>query len=132
MSGRLLRRFGPTYKGRYKYIRLQEGSIMQIFSIVFIIFIVFFLYTVFTNIQQWNINNNSPQLTTEAVVVDKRVKRHHHGGQHPHTSKTYYISFRVDTGETMEFKVRRSVYKITDEGDDGILVYQGTRFLSFN
>jgi hypothetical protein len=105
---------------------------MPLFNIFFIIFLIFFLYAIAKNLSQWQANNNSPVLTKESIVVDKRYKRHHHGGQHPHSSKTYYITFRVAQDETMEFRVRRSIYQTIEVGDDGPLKYQGTRFLSFN
>lgn len=104
----------------------------SMFSLIFIIFIGLFIYAVVSNIAQWSKNNNSPVLTVPTVIVEKRKKRHHHrNGNHTHTSTSYYISFRVDSGDVMELKVKRSDYHQMDEGMRGDVTFQGTRYLGF-
>ena len=70
------------------------------------------------------------------MVVAKRtnVSRHHHGGvneHHHHTSTTYYVTFQVDSGDRMELYVAGHEYGMLIEGDQGMLSFQGTRYLGF-
>jgi len=44
----------------------------------------------------------------------------------------YYVTFEeLVTGERMEFKVSDRMYGMIAEGDDGVLVHQGTRYHGF-
>ncbi len=90
----------------------------------------------------WNKNNHSPRLSVNAKVVSKRmeVSHHHHAnagdisGAHgyTHSSSTwYYVTFQVDSGDRMEFAVNGREYGMLVEGDEGLLSFQGTRYLSF-
>lgn len=83
-------------------------------------------------------NNNSPKLETKAKIIDKRgdVSMYHHtngtGHIHNSSSTTYYISFELSTNERLELRVPKDKYGLLIVGDNGILKYQGTRFLSFD
>ena len=107
------------------------------FTIVFMLVIGTFIVTAVKGIGQWNKNNNSPRLSVPAVVVSRRtdVSHHRHGGvnehHHHHTSTSYYITFQVDSGDRMEFHVTRQEYGMLIEGDQGMLSFQGTRYLGF-
>ena len=107
------------------------------FSITFIIVIGMFIMTAVRGISQWNKNNNSPRLTVEAVVVAKRtnVTHHHNGGvnehHHHHTSTSYYVTFQVQSGDRMELHMSGHEYGMLVEGDQGMLSFQGTRYLGF-
>ena len=107
------------------------------FTIVFILVIGTFIVTALKGISQWNKNNDSPRLTVSAVVVSKRtdVLHHRHGGVNEHhrhhTSTSYYITFQVDSGDRMEFYVTGQEYGMLIEGDQGMLSFQGTRYLGF-
>lgn len=107
------------------------------FTIVFVIVIGTFIATAVRGIGQWNKNNNSPRLTVPATVVSKRTKvshHHHNGVDHHHTyrsSTTYYITFQVESGDRMEFYVTGQEYGMLIEGDQGMLHFQGTRYLGF-
>ena len=64
------------------------------------------------------------------------VSRHHHHHNHHHhmhssTSSTYYVTFEFDTGDRIELHVPRSDYGMMIEQDQGLLTFQGTRFISF-
>lgn len=97
------------------------------FSIVFLLVIGTFIMMVVRGIGQWNKNNNSPRLTVEAVVVAKRTNvTHHH-----HTSTSYYVTFQVQSGDRMELHVSGQEYGMLVEGDQGLLSFQGTRYLGF-
>ena len=107
------------------------------FTLVFVLVIGTFIVTAVRGISQWNKNNNSPRLTVPALVVAKRtnVTRHHHGGanghHHHHTSTTYYVTFQVESGDRMELRLSGAEYGMLAEGDNGILTFQGTRYLGF-
>jgi hypothetical protein len=86
--------------------------------------------------KQWKKNNDSPVLTVYAAAAAKRTAVHHHhntAGNMPHTttSTTYYVTFEVESGDRMEFKVRGEEYGQIAEGDAGKLTFQGTRYLGF-
>ena len=105
------------------------------FSLVFIIVIGFFVVGAIKGISQWNKNNNSPRLTVSATVVSKRTNvSHHHAGtdhHHHHTSTSYYVTFQVDSGDRMELHMSGNEYGLLVEGDQGMLSFQGPRYLGF-
>lgn len=108
--------------------------------IIFLGFIFIFGAIIVNSIQgakQWKRNNDSPVLTVDATVVTKRadVCTHHHTGtnnsNHSSSSTTYYVTFEVESGDRMEFKVRDNEYGMLVENDVGKLTFQGTRYLGF-
>lgn len=84
------------------------------------------LYTVFSNVKEGVHNNNSPLLTVPAQVVAKRI---HVQGDHSHT--TYYVTFEVQSGDRMEFRLDGTEYGELVEQDLGLLTFQGTRYKAF-
>jgi hypothetical protein len=50
---------------------------------------------------------------------------------HSTTSSTYYVTFEFETGDRIELHVPRSDYGMMIEQDQGLLTFQGTRFISF-
>ena len=48
-----------------------------------------------------------------------------------HTFTSYYVTFQVESGDRMEFRVSGSEYGTYIEGDTGKLSFQGTRYLGF-
>ena len=118
------------------------GMQFDMFSIMFFIAFIFvigtFIVTAVKGIGQWNENNSSPRLTVFATVVSKRtnVTHHHHQGgedghMHHHTSTTYYVTFQVESGDRMELRLSGHEYGMLVEGDQGMLSFQGTRYLGF-
>lgn len=114
-----------------------------IFPIVFALVLGMIIFTLVQGIMTWHKNNQSPRLTVEATVVAKRVNvehHHHHNagdatgahGHHTLTSMYYYVTFQVESGDRMEFHVSGSEYGMLVEGDKGKLMFQGTRYLSFD
>ena len=101
-------------------------------SIIFAIIISVFVIVAVKGLGEWNKNNNSPRLTVPASIVTKRtnVSRHRHDNHH-HTTMTYYVTFQVDSGDRMEFRVDGAEYGLLVEGDMGELTFQGTRYLGF-
>ncbi len=108
------------------------GAFGAMFTIVFVLVIGMFVVTAVKGIGEWSKNNNSPRLIVPAVIVAKRtnVHRHHHNN-HPHTTTTYYVTFEVESGDRMELRMDGDEYGLLVEGDQGLLTFQGTRFLGF-
>ena len=114
------------------------------FDILVVLFFICFFgvigYVVVKVVVQWNRNNHSPLINVPATVIAKRadVSSHRYAndfsGAHGYrtTSSTdYYITFQTKSGERIEFSVEDSEYGLLIEGDEGVLSYQGTRYLGF-
>jgi hypothetical protein len=43
----------------------------------------------------------------------------------------YYITFEVESGDRLEFKVNGEEYGLCSEGDEGRLSFKGTRYIGF-
>ena len=106
--------------------------------IIFIIIIVLFVVTAVRGISQWHQNNQSPELTVEARLAAKRSQVTHHtdapdanGIAHSHTDTSYFLTFEVESGDRMEFRVPGREYGLLAEGDRGRLTFQGTRYKGF-
>ena len=102
-----------------------------VFFIMFALFLVVFISIIVKGIGEWNKNNHSPRLTVPATVVAKRTNFRRSAGEHHHTSTSYYVTFQVESGDRMELHMSGSQYGLIVEGDQGILTFQGTRFLDF-
>lgn len=106
------------------------------FYVVFFLVIAMFIFVFAKGISEWVHNNNSPRLSVDAKIVDKRshTSHHHHdhnGHMHMSSSTSYYVTFEVQSGDRMELKVPRSEFGLLVEGDEGVLSFQGTRYLGF-
>lgn len=112
------------------------------FTIVFVLIIGILIVNIVTGLSHWNKNNQSPRLSVHASVVSKRmaVSHHHHPvagdatgahGFHDSSTTTYFVTFQVDSGDRIEFKVDGLEYGMLVERDEGTLTFQGTRYLSF-
>lgn len=101
------------------------------FTIVPVFVIGMFIFVFVKIFSQWNKNNKAPMLNVQAAVVDKYTHHSHSGGEHHHTSTSFYVVFEVQSGDRMEFHVSRQQYSQLLEGDFGNLVFQGTRFIEF-
>ena len=102
------------------------------FYIMFFLVFGMFVFVFVRSIREWVNNNNSPRLSVDAKIVDKRMSTHHHhsNGHHHHTH-SYHITFEVQSGDRMELRVPRSEFDLLVEGDEGMLSFQGTRYLGF-
>jgi len=103
-----------------------------LFPLVFMLVIGVFVYTFARTIKEKRRNDNSPRLTVNAKIVDKRsaVHRHHHDNHH-HYGYSYYVTFEFDSGDRSELYVPQNEFGILVVGDRGNLTFQGTRYLSF-
>ena len=91
-------------------------------------------YSIFQGFKRERKNDQSPRLTVEARVVNKRTQvGHHHGGNDhmSHSYTRYYVTFEVASGDRMELMVPGSESGLLVEGDFGDLTFQGTRYLAF-
>lgn len=108
-----------------------------LFLIVFVIVIGTFVATGVRSFSTWNKNNNSPRLTVPTRVINKRTQvgyRRHRGTSdhyHTHSYTNYFVTFEVDSGDRMELEVTGEESGLMIEGDEGLLTFQGTRFLGF-
>lgn len=81
---------------------------------------------------QWNHNQQSPKVTVYAAVASKRTSIIYLSEtDHHHTSRNYFVSFEVANGDQMEFRVSGPEYRMMTEGNEGMLSFQGTRYLEF-
>ena len=99
-----------------------------------LVFGIIIVQTIFA-LSRWSKNNHSPRLSVQAKIVDKRSDvsiRHSGNDAMTHSSTTYYVSFEFKSGDRLELKVPVNDFGYLVVGDDGILEFQGTRFISFN
>lgn len=96
------------------------------------------IYVIIQNIRQWQRNNASPVLSEPAILIAKRLDVQHHAQQtgpdqmgQSYASTFYYITFELEDGHRIEFRVKNDDYGLLAEGDHGLLTYQGTRYLDF-
>lgn len=124
---------------------INSGFGISLFSIIPVIIIIGFVVILVTMIAggikglgQWSKNNSQPVLAVPARIISKRtdVSSHMHTSsdsfQHSHVTTRYYVTFEVETGSRMEFKIEGSQFGLLTEGDSGKLTFQGTRFLGFD
>lgn len=114
-----------------------------LFPVIFILIFIMIIFTLAKGISTWHKNNNSPRLTVSARIVAKRQNTTYHNqpnagdtsgahGYHTTSSTTYYVTFQVESGDRIEMSVSGSEYGKLTEGDEGKLIFQGTRYLQFN
>ena len=79
---------------------------------------------------QWRANEAAPVVRVDAMVVSsrKRVARRRRAGADP---STYMVTFEEPSGERIELQIRGQYMADLTEGVQGLLTYQGTRFLGF-
>jgi len=79
---------------------------------------------------QWRANEAAPVVRVDAMVVSsrKRVGRRRRAGVDP---STYMVTFEEPSGERIELQIRGQYMADLTEGVQGLLTYQGTRFLGF-
>lgn len=105
--------------------------------IMFVLVFGIIIVTIIKGISEWSSNNKEPVLSVICKVVAKRtnVTRHtnnHNNHMHSHNSTSYYATFEVESGDRLEFTVSGKEYGMLVEGDIGKLVFQGTRYDSFD
>lgn len=98
-----------------------------IVPVISLIVIGMFVFFIVKGIGEWGRNNNEPVLSVDCRVVAKRT----HVSGHENSSSTYYVTFEVESGDRMEFRVKGNEFGMLAEGDLGKLTFQGTRYHGF-
>ena len=89
--------------------------------------------TVVVNLRRWH-KNKAPQQELKARVAEKRTSV---GGRDegqviaPGYACWYYATFEVGNGDPLELELTEQQYGRLNEGEEGILMVQGTRYLGF-
>lgn len=115
----------------------------MLFPIFFAAFLFAFVFIMVKAIKEKRQNDASPRLTVQSVVQEKRrsVSQTQHAnagdasGAHGFsttTDTTYHVTFRVESGDELRFRVSHREYDELAEGDAGWLKFQGTRYLGFD
>jgi nitrogen fixation-related uncharacterized protein len=112
------------------------NMMFSIFPIMFMLVFGIILYTFFKGIKENQYNNKQPVIPVDAKIVAKRfdVSHHHHhtnNNMHHSSSTRYYVTFELKNSERMELLIPKNEVGMLVEGDEGILSFQGTRFISF-
>lgn len=97
-----------------------------LFGLVFVLVAAGFVWVLFSSIRREMHNNRSPRLSVWARVIAKRQDVRHGRG-----FADYYVTFAVESGDRMELEMPGEEYGLLAEGDEGMLRFQGTRFLGF-
>ena len=111
------------------------GPVQILMMVVPIVVIVALIAgTAAANLRRWHKNNTAPQQELKARVAEKRTSV---GGRHeeqviaPGYACWYYATFEVENGDPLELELTEQQYGRLNEGEEGILKVQGTRYLGF-
>jgi hypothetical protein len=99
-------------------------------TIIFIIVIGGFIYIIGKGLLTWSSNNSATPVTTFAKVLSKRTQVYGGGGE-SRARTAYFITFELGNRERIELQVKPQDSGLIIEGDEGTLMYQGTRFNGF-
>jgi len=109
----------PDLPLKVKLLTMAPVALAVIFGIVVLLIIV-----------RQSAKNDAMPIETVHVRLAKK-KKIFHGGRHRHYTELLFF-FLTDDGELLEFNVSNSLdFDFYNEGDTGMLTYQGTRFLKF-
>ena len=110
----------------YIYLVILLSSIIIITSIIIIIV-------------NWLKNKLSPKVVVQSTISNKYMKKNNvyrqgdfAPGIHLREIITYYVTFNIESGEDIEFRVSKSKYLKLKKGNKGKLTYQGGRFIRFD
>lgn len=89
-------------------------------------------------VRQWWKNRHSPLIVTQATILDKRIEEHYirskrSAGIGYRTRKVmiYYITFNLEGGEHIEFRINELVHSELKKGDCGKLTFRGSKYIGF-
>lgn len=108
----------------------------KLFSLVWVVFPIFFViifgiivFSLVSSLVKKTSNLKEPVLTVAAKLVSKRtdIPRNSNGSR----GSLYYVTFEVESGDRMEFRVTGEQYGMMVEEDLGKLTFQGTQYLDF-
>jgi Protein of unknown function (DUF2500) len=113
---------------------MNASEIVPIFiGVIFVFVIGSIIINAAKSIAEWTNNNAQPRQDDPARVVTKRTET---TGRVSHNRRgrvwtTYFVTFELKSGHRMEFSLEGREYGLLAEGDEGVLMYQGTRYLGF-
>jgi hypothetical protein len=81
--------------------------------------------------QQIEADNRAPQLQVNARVLSRRQSFYGSSVGAQHSSTSHYITFELENGDRMELRLSGAEYGLLVEGDEGVLTYQGSRYVRF-
>lgn len=100
------------------------------FKLMFLLVVSFFIFIIVKSVGIWRSNNASPLVSAYASVIAKRSEVW--GGSGDSSANTsYFTTFEFQDGGRLELQVHGGDFGLMVEGDEGELIYQGTRFKSF-
>ncbi|MCG7379663.1 MULTISPECIES: DUF2500 domain-containing protein [Paenibacillus] len=103
-----------------------------VFPIVFVLIIGIVLLSVGKEVWRWGRNNTEPLLTVPSRITGRRMQVSQSHAESGSSARTlYYVTFEVESGDRLEFKVRGEEYGLCSEGDEGRLSFKGTRYVGF-
>ena len=118
-----------------------DSGMPPVMIAIIAVFAIILLGVIGRALSIWIRNNNSPRETVEAKVVTKRMKVQGFGrtmasrntvtGMGSSTYTHYFVTFELEKGKRLELGVKDAEYGMLAEGDQGMLSYQGTRYLGF-
>ncbi|MCR3954678.1 MAG: DUF2500 domain-containing protein [Gudongella sp.] len=113
------------------------SMVFFLFPFLFFVFFVVVVIRIIKSFSHLNTSTRQPTLNVNARVVGKREDyRRFSKGNRSHPLDTgrsiYFVTFEFDSGDRLEFRVSREEYELMYEGDEGILVFQGIIFHSFD
>lgn len=94
-----------------------------IFFITFILILSLFVVVILKGVKEKRSNDKEEILKKYGKVISKRI--------FVREFTTYYVTFELDSNERKEFHVSGEEYGLLVENDYGLLIFQGTRFISF-
>ena len=137
------------FNAHYEAMQAEYARNEFFMRIFFVLFAIIMLGIVLYRIYELSLcskerkrNNRSPIMSVHAKVLAKRssdsVGRTSRPSPNPkmigyeilHTT-SFFATFRLDNGERFELELPGPDYGLLMEGDEGILAFQGTRFLAF-
>ena len=99
--------------------------------LVFLLGFGVFGYVFIRMIKEKKTNDNSPRLTVNARIVDKRSDTGHLDHHH-HYNYSYFVTFEFESGDRTELRVPYNEFGLLVVGDVGDLTLQGTRYIGFD
>jgi hypothetical protein len=114
------------------------GEMFGVMNVAIPIFIVVILsiivISVVSSVKLYLHNNKQPELVVHSIIVGKRTEVSHRYNAETSVNRSdskYFLTFEVDSGDRLEFKVSGQEYGQSAEGDNGRLTFQGNRYLGF-
>jgi len=108
---------------------------MEYFNIVLVLlFISVFAYAIFKDPKIFLGNRHYKEATVAAKISDKRIQENQSmrfGFGYQSERERYYLTFSIEDGSTLEFKVTQGDFYDFEIGTTGKITYQGEQYKGF-